>query len=240
MHKLTSYILIGVLSLLLVQTWCNNRSTSAELARLQETGIANSLLIEELQTNMPDYTDAFLRVDGSYLALADKLGGLTTAVRDIYIPPEGSYEVTASFDSSKIDDYNLLLAEYFSALQDPSSTVTDSLQTEILNFLYSMTTTSVDVTNHGFTVSPASHIGVTADGGVDIGVDTRLYYYNHFGVGLGLSYLSNTDEPDGGIGIYTDYRGFIKQFPNLSIGIGYKYYYPSETGRLSLGVSNYF
>jgi hypothetical protein len=240
MPKLVYNIVIGILLALLVQSFCMGRQTRSELTRLQQASDETTLLIQDLSSNMPDYTDAFLRIEGNNLILADKINDLSLQVRDFYVPPEGSYDVSIEFDSTKIEEYNVLLAEYLEALNNPMSTTTDSLQREVLNFLYGMTETKVHVVNHGFTIEPGMSLALNTGGGLDIGLSSRVYYHNRFGVGVGLAYSTIADTANVGGGVYLDYRGFVKGLDNLSLGAGWNYYYPAMESKFTVGLRTYF
>lgn len=239
MGKLQYGIVIGILLVFAGYSFLRAEKLERAVAELDEAIQVNISSTEYLQENMPDYTDAFIKLNRGYLVLADRVDSLTAEVQGSYVPQEGSYEVSVSLDSTKLEEYNNLVLQYMAQLEELSPEQADSIQAEMLSLLYGIVQTEADIETSGFTVAPQIAVGVTPSG-LDIGVGSRLYYTNRWGVGVEVcADLSDTENIDPGLGIYADVRDFIFGLRNLGFGIGVRKYLDSGDTRGFIGLRAY-
>jgi len=238
MNKLFSSIVIGVLLVLLLQGFCTQRSQQKEIQALKEDVTLQIDEVRELTGQFPDYTDAFTKFNGQYLVLADRFDSLSAQMDRIYIPAEGSYQITTVIDSTKLVAYNEAIEALLTLDANVSDATRDSLQQEILSLLYATVNQEIDVQYRGFTLAPEAGISYNSSGDFEVTLGSRIAYWNHWGLGVEGS-IGIDDTHDLSLGLYGDYRD-IWGLRNLGIGIGVQRKFAPRETNFNLGVHNYF
>lgn len=212
---------IGYVALLSHCRGQENEALRQELADLQ----SNVEVINGQLVQIPVMAKALIGYENDFLTVVERLDSLNTTSSTVYVPAEGSYEVVFVEDTvamAQIIQNHQLLAELLETSPGDTAAI-QGVRATLDALYYHLYQVETNVQDHGFTFSPSATVSMCQDWEVRYGLDSRLYYDGHWGVGLGigLDFPEPADDEefleDADIHAFISYRDL---FGMRNIGLG--------------------
>ena len=175
------------------------------------------LLAEKPTVVAPDhmgkYDQLYLEISKNMLTLANRIDSLQVLVENIYIPPEGHYQVVVQQDTLALQSLDSLMNVLDTLLvsTSPDTALISQIQAEIHKITGHLYTIKTDVTTSGFCLTPA--LGIAIDDRVNgsITLGSRLFFTNRWGFGgeVGLTpqpHITEIDNVDVSLHGFVDWR----------------------------------
>lgn len=176
-----------------------------------------------------------LQMEYGTLTTLSRIDSLQVAVDNIYIPPEGSYQVTFTQDSTMLPIIDSLWTEVMKAVIENDTVSVNNIQEQLMYFYNHFYTHKVVTETNGFCLTPAVGVGIDDAVTFDVDLGARFYYLNRFGTGITIGTTPLEDELDLRIDGFIDYR--LPKLDNLSPKIYGGYGLMSEDWEFGLGVN---